>query len=59
MSKGEAWAGYQLKLELPEETQRAVPESTAQKLVEALQEVLLLAGMAIAQRGFQEAEDED
>ena len=59
MSKSEAWAGYQLKLGLPEETQRPLPESTTQKLVEALQEVLLLAGTAIAHRAAQEPDDED
>jgi hypothetical protein len=48
-----------LKLGLHEEAERALPESTAQRLVEALQEVLFLAGTAIAERAAQEADDED
>ncbi len=53
------WLGYQLTLELPEATQRAIPESTTPRLVEALRDLLLQAGTAIVERAAQEVDDDD
>lgn len=55
----EAWTGRQLVLELTPEVERPLPDQTAEKLVEALQEILLLAGTAITRRAAQETADED
>lgn len=58
MTKDDAWAARQLRFGLAESAEPA-PESEGEQLVEVLQEILLLAGKAIAERAAQEANDED
>lgn len=56
MPKDEGWTSHQLQLGLTtEEMKHALPEATAQELVETLRDLLLLAGTAMDQ----EVGDED
>jgi hypothetical protein len=59
MAKDDAKAGYQMKLWLHEEAKQPLPEVTAQKLVEALRDILLLAGTSIAEQTAHEGDHED
>lgn len=54
-----AWTGLQLTLGLTAEAERPLPDAVTEALVDALQEILLLAGTAIARGAAQEAANED